>query len=121
MKKIKVSKIMQDLIDTKTLIVEACQKIQVTKKATKGVNKDYITEIITSPCKRISGLYCGACAYPDKKWRLGNCNLATHLYIENKKGVPQVFITPMTMEVEIVDNIKDKMINPIKLSKRQSR
>ena len=55
-------------------------------------------------CKRVieyaAGLYCSACPDPAKKWKNGNCNLATHV----------------TAEVEV----KAK-INPLKASKRSKK
>lgn len=48
-----------------------------------------------------SGWYCTACPEPSMKWKIGNCNLATHLKTEEKAT-------------------KQK-INPLKASKRGSR
>ncbi len=30
-------------------------------------------------CDRINGQFCSAYLFPDKKWRLGDCNLASHI------------------------------------------
>lgn len=51
------------------------------------------------PCSRINGDKCGAYINPTAKWRLGNCNLATHIIFE-----------------EDVEKFK---LNPIKASKRR--
>lgn len=48
-----------------------------------------------------SGWYCSTCPEPSLKWKLGSCNLATHIKAEDKKA-------------------KQK-INPLKASKRGSR
>jgi hypothetical protein len=109
----------KDLYENRTPIVEACTKVQLSvKEKSIGNNPPtYKTEVIDSLCSRIDGNLCGACAYPDKKWRLGICNLATHLYIENKMGEAPKFLTPITMEfVGAVGKIK--IVNPIKQSKR---
>ena len=105
----------------KTPIIEACQKVQLTTNV-KGSDGRYKheTEIIESSCNRINGVHCAACPFPDKKWGLGICNLATHLTIETKKGEPKKFITPITIEVARVEGNK-KQINPLKLSKRRNR
>jgi len=29
---------------------------------------------------------CSAFAFPETKWRLGNCSMATHIKVENAKG-----------------------------------
>lgn len=49
-----------------------------------------------------TGRYCSITPDPNQKWRLGNCNLATHI---------------QTAEVDQ----KGKKINPIKASKRGGR
>ena len=36
-------------------------------------------------CGRVDGNFCKAYLYPDKKWRLGNCNFATHMKTETEK------------------------------------
>jgi hypothetical protein len=48
-----------------------------------------------------AGVYCVAFPDPAAKWRFGNCNMATHIKIEAKKGAGKT--------------------NPIKASKRASR
>lgn len=54
-------------------------------------------------CNRIaeqeSGIYCSIFPEPAVKWKLGNCNMATHI------------------KAEIVDN--KKKLNPLKASKRK--
>ncbi len=54
-------------------------------------------------CKRTSefetGVYCTAAPDPSLKWKIGNCNIATH--------------------VKIVAVSKKQKINPIKASKRR--
>ncbi len=41
-------------------------------------------------CDRIAGegdsKTCTAFAFPDTKWRLGNCSMATHIKVEAAKG-----------------------------------
>ena len=59
MSKMRKEQILALLMEGRTPIVEKC----------KG-------------CKRIDSSapdFCGAYLYPDKKWRLGSCNAATHL------------------------------------------
>ncbi len=48
-----------------------------------------------------SGWYCSACPDPSRKWKNGNCNLATHVSAANASS-----------------QVK---INPLKASKRGSR
>lgn len=54
-------------------------------------------------CSRVvsyeTGWYCGKCPEPEKKWKNGNCNLATHIADESAKA-------------------KNAKVNPIKASKR---
>ncbi len=52
------------------------------------------------PCNRINGTKCSAYISPAAKWKLGDCNLATHIIM-----------------VEDVDKFK---LNPIKASKRRA-
>lgn len=103
------------LREQRTPIIEACQKIKVSIK--KGT--ELITEIVDKQCERIDGNLCGACTFPDKKWKLGLCNLATHLVEDTKKGAVPTIVTPLTMEVQ--DYQKEKMLNPLKGSKRGQR
>jgi len=105
---------MAELIRDRTPIIEACSKVQMSEKLPKSELK---TEIIDRPCARIAGDNCEACAFPDKKWTLGKCNLATHLYYENKKGEKQFIVTPITMTVAEYEEVQRK-VNPIKQSKR---
>ena len=55
-------------------------------------------------CERISefssGKYCTSYPQPESKWRTGNCNFATHIEKETKKG--------------------DKKLNALKASKRKA-
>ncbi len=41
-------------------------------------------------CDRVSaegdGKICSAFAFPDTKWRLGPCSMATHIKVETAKG-----------------------------------
>ena len=112
-------RVVKELYEKKrTPIVEACTKVQLSvRKKSDGNVPVYETEVIDSRCSRIDGDLCGACTYPDKKWRLGICNLATHLYIENKAGESPKFLTPITLEFVGVKG-KTKFVNPIKKSKR---
>ena len=48
-----------------------------------------------------SAWYCTACPEPARKWKVGNCNMATH-------------VTAMTAQ-------KAAKVNPLKASKRQNR
>ena len=48
-----------------------------------------------------SGWYCTACPEPAKKWKVGNCNLASH-------------VSATTSQAEA-------KINPLKASKRQNK
>ena len=48
-----------------------------------------------------SGWYCTACPDPSKKWKIGHCNLATHV-----------------ASVAAAANVK---LNPLKASKRRNR
>lgn len=102
-------------------IIEACQVVQIsTKVKAEGGGYKLETEIIKRPCERIDGDHCSACAFPDKKWRSGICNVSTHLTIENKTGQPQKFITPIMIVVKDIEANK-KFVNPLKLSKRRNR
>lgn len=105
---------MAELIRDRTPIIEACVKVQMSEKLPKNELK---TETVERPCTRINGDNCEACAFPDKKWKLGKCNLATHLIYENKKGEKHFFITPITMTVTEYQEV-EKKVNPIKQGKR---
>ena len=48
-----------------------------------------------------AGWYCTACPEPKVKWKIGHCNLATHVKIEKET--------------------KAQKINPLKASKRANR
>ena len=48
-----------------------------------------------------SGWYCTACPDPSLKWKLGNCNLATHIKADSGSSKTKV--------------------NPLKASKRRNR
>lgn len=111
--KIKESKMMKDLRRDRTAIIDDCTHVQMTTKP----KKEYETKIVEKKCDRISDEFCSACAFPSAKWRNGRCNLATHLYFENKPRDPKVYITPLREEV-LIDDGKGQKINPIKLSKR---
>ena len=66
----------------------------------KVIIKDKKEEVLESgPCGKIDGEKCSAYIKPSAKWRLGDCNLATHL-------------------INIEDE-KRKILNPIKKSKRR--
>jgi len=118
--KVKQTQLMRELYRDRTPAVEACRKVQ--KTVVRGKDKDgndkLETTIIDHPCKRIDDTYCGACAFPSAKWRLGDCNLATHLYYEMKRGEPQTFLTPVGRTIEEHRKIQQKL-NPIKASKRR--
>jgi hypothetical protein len=109
-------KVIAELFRDRTPIVDACKLVQLSTKS----GHDYKTETIEKPCDRIDGPFCGACAFPNIKWKLGLCNLATHLEADNRKDQPHQFITPITMDVEKVEENK-KFLNPIKNSKRGNR
>jgi len=36
-------------------------------------------------CVRIAEGYCSVYLYPNAKWRLGKCNMATHVHLEEEK------------------------------------
>ena len=111
-------RVIAELFRDRTPIVEACIKVQLSTKTRKDGNDVIKTDVIESPCRRIDGEFCGACGFPDKKWRGDICNLATHLYMEPpKQGAPQKFITPITMTFQDFET-KKAMLNPIKQSKR---
>ena len=97
-------------------IIEPCLKVQFSVKdgSKKG---EFKTEIIDRPCNRIDGDLCAACVSPNAKWRIERCNLATHLYHENKQGQPYAFITPLGKEI-IDPRVAEAKLNPIKFSKR---
>ena len=40
--------------------------------------------------KEADGQRCSAFAFPDAKWRLGNCSLATHIKADTGKGAEKV-------------------------------
>jgi len=112
--------IVKDLYNNRTPIVAACEKVQISVKEVIEGKPTFVTEVVFNPCKRIENGFCSSCAYPDKKWRLGICNLASHLYIENKVGQKPKVITPLNMKVEDFKENKT-VLNPIKQSKRGSR
>lgn len=108
------NRVVAELYEKRTPVIDACLKIQVSTKDKDG---KLVTEIVDRPCGRAADGKCAACAFPDKKWRLGVCNLATHLQDETKKNEKPVIITPLTMTAEEIVE-KQKRINPIKASKR---
>jgi hypothetical protein len=111
-------KVVKELYEDRTPIVESCLKVQSTKQVKSGRDKKFETEVIDRACARMEGDLCGACAFPDKKWSGGICNLATNLYVEpSKRGEIQTFITPMTMTFTEFEE-KKEFLNPIKQSKR---
>ncbi len=97
-------------------IIEQCLKVQFSVKD-GSKSGEFKTEIIDKPCTRIDGDVCGACMSPTSKWRLEKCNLATHLYHENKQGQPYAFITPIGKPI-VDPRVADAKLNPIKYSKR---
>lgn len=109
-------KLMAELIRDRQPVVEACLKIQMNTRKT-GNEKGFKTEIIQKSCARVDGDKCAACAFPDQKWRLGKCNLSTHLYHENKQGQPFIILTPVGVNPEEYIEEQQKL-NPIKQSKR---
>jgi hypothetical protein len=113
-------KVVKELYEIqRTPIIEACLKVQWTKKLKADGNiPKFETKVIAKACSRAEGNLCGACAFPDKKWRGGICNLATHLYKDPpKQGEVQTFITPTTMTFKEFEK-KKEFLNPIKQSKR---
>ena len=36
-------------------------------------------------CSHTDGKYCKAYAFPDKKWKNGDCNFASHIFTEEEK------------------------------------
>ena len=93
------NKLMMKLYEDREPIIEACKKVQITKKVKNKDNQMvYETTTIDNPCQRIDGDLCAACAFPTKKWRMNICNLATHLHVETKKGEPDVMTTPIEPE-----------------------
>ena len=65
----------EDVID-KCLIQTALVKIK----------KDETKELQQGPCSRVDGVKCTSYISPAAKWRVGDCNLATHLIsIEDEK------------------------------------
>lgn len=115
--KFKESKMMKDLRASRTRIVEPCLKVQKSVYKRKDGVLKLETEVIEIPCKRIDGNYCSACAFPNAKWRNGECNLASHLYYEMKRDEPRTFLTPLGRSIEEHEAIQRKL-NPIKASKR---
>jgi hypothetical protein len=106
------------LREERTPIIEACSKIQVSVKDKEQKLK---TEIVVNPCDRIDGEFCSAYAFPDKKWRLGPCNAATHLFLEQKRSGTKKLVTPLTIAAEEYQKYQDqKHLNPLKASKRRS-
>lgn len=77
-------------------VVDQCKVFNFTVKNSKGVPVDQVS----GPCTRIDGELCAAYAYPDTRWRLGNCPLATHIIGEAEQ---------------------QKKVNPIKASKKAAR
>ena len=107
---------MECLRENREPIIQACERVQFSVK--DGSKKDeFKTEIIDRRCDRIDGDLCSACGNPGAKWRLDRCNLATHLYHENKQGQPYAFITPLGQD-PVDPRIAERKLNPIKFSKR---
>lgn len=107
------NKAMTKLYQNRTPIMEECRKVQLT---TAVKHDEYETEVIDRPCNRIEGNLCSTCASPELKWKAGKCNFASHLYMEPKKDEKKILITPINEEVTILE--AEKMLNPIKYSKR---
>jgi hypothetical protein len=111
-------RVMAELERDKTPIIESCFKVQLSERIKeRGQVVELKTEIIEKRCERINGQNCSACAFPDLKWRNGKCNLATHLYHENKKGEKVLILTPFGVIPEAYIKEQQKL-NPIKQSKR---
>lgn len=86
-------------------IVEKCLKFTIDVEKTVGGKKE-IETLTSGPCKKITTStdgkmwLCRAYVSPASKWKLGNCNHATHvLTIEEQK----------------------KLLNPLKASRRKRR
>lgn len=110
-------RIIAELERDKTPIIESCFKVQLSERITKGRESHLKTETVEKKCERINGQNCLAYAFPDKKWKNGSCNLATHLYHENKKGDKVLILTPFGVIPEAYIKEQQKL-NPIKQSKR---
>lgn len=111
-------RVIAELYRYRTPLVDACKKIQVTEKktSTRKGDPEPKTEIIDKLCDRAKDEFCGACPFPDKKWKHDLCNLATHLHIETKKGQTPSIVTPITMKAK--KSVEEQKLNPIKQSKR---
>jgi hypothetical protein len=109
-------RLMAEAIRDRQPVIEACMKVQLSERVKQGELK---TSVIDKKCARISGEFCKACTSPDAKWKNGKCNLATHLYFENKggRGEKQFIVTPMGTEPSAYIKEQQKL-NPIKQSKR---
>jgi hypothetical protein len=80
------------------VVEEVIEKCLIYKReVTTGKDKTQMME--KGPCTRINGTKCSAYISPTAKWKLGDCNLATHIIM-----------------LEDVDKFK---LNPIKASKRK--
>ena len=73
-------------------VVEACL---IQERIVKIKKEDTLMK--QGPCNRLDGTKCAAYISPAAKWRVGDCNLASHL---------------------ISQEDEKKFVNPIKASKR---
>lgn len=110
-------RVMAELERDKTPIIESCLKVQMSERIREGKETHLKTEIVEKKCERINDQHCSACAFPNLKWKNGSCNLATHLYHENKKGERVMILTPFGVIPEAYIKEQQKL-NPIKQSKR---
>lgn len=89
-----MSKQIQKLMEERTPLVEQCTLVEGPPED----NPDGPTKVTF--CSRADGNFCGAYAWPDKKWARFDCPLADG------------FLKEKTVEKD------EKKINPLKASKR---
>ncbi len=65
-----MNKEMAKLMETRTPLVEQCTLVESPKDG----DPDGPTKVTF--CSRADGNFCGAYAWPDKKWRVSECPLA---------------------------------------------
>ena len=93
-----MSKQIQKLMEERTPLVEQCTLVEPPGDD----EPDGPTKVTF--CSRADGNFCGAYAWPDKKWRGNDCPLADSFLRTKSEG-----------------SVDEKKINPLKASKRARR
>lgn len=69
------SKLIADLREKRQPICDKCHRDIIEDEKV----------IDTKTCELVDGEKCNVYAFPDAKWRLGNCPMATHVETEQEK------------------------------------